>query len=97
MRGDEEDGAGKRDSHSCCEVFAAAAKNPGGCRADGEGEKGKARRETERGEGLAGNVEQVGHRQRIVAHAAMGEQVADVGNEGRVVRSTGRRPMRRRR
>ena len=34
----------------------------------------------------AGEVEEVGHGERVVAHAAMGQQGADVVNEGQIAR-----------
>jgi hypothetical protein len=34
----------------------------------------------------SGEIEEVGHRERVVADSAMGQQRADVGDEGQVAR-----------
>ena len=51
-------------------------------RADGEGERGERGGEPKGGEGWAGEVEEVRHRERVVADAAMCEERTDVRNEG---------------
>src|SRR5665213_3393313 len=83
VRGDEEDGAGKRDGDGGSKVLAATAEQPPSGGADREGEESKACGESQRSEGRAGEVEEVGHGERVVAHAAVGEQVADIWNESK--------------
>ena len=49
-----------------------------------KGEGSETRRQAKRGEAGTGEVEEVGHGEGVVAYAAVGEEVADVGNEGDV-------------
>ena len=73
------------------------AEHPGDGGSEGEGGEGERGGQAQRGEAGAGEVEEAGHGERVVADAAMGEQVADVGDERRGgARSRGRRRARRR-
>ncbi len=90
--GDEEDGGGEGDGDGGGEVAALLAEQPGDGRAEGEGEGGEGGGQAQGGEGGAGEVEEVRHGEGVVADAAMGEEVADVGDKGRGgARSRGRR------
>ena len=51
-------------------------------RAEAEGERGERGGKAQGGEAGAGEVEECGHGEGVVADAAMGEEVADVGDEG---------------
>ena len=86
MCGDEEDRGGESDGDGRGKVAALGAQEPGDCRPDAEGGKGEERRETQRGEAGAGEVEERGHGKGIVADAAMGEEIVDVGERGEVAR-----------
>src|SRR5882757_2629609 len=52
-----------------------------------ESKCGERGRKTQRGEAGTGEVEEVRHRECVVADAAMGEHLADVGNEGQAARA----------
>ena len=84
VRGDEEDGGGESDGAGGGEVVAFGAEEPGDGGAKGKGEGGKGGGESERGEAGAGEIEEVRHGEGVVAYAAVGEEVADVGDEGEV-------------
>ena len=82
VRGDEEDCRGERDAEGRGEVLALAAQHPAHGRAEQQGDGGQPGGEAERGEGGAGEVEEVRHREGVVADGAVGEEGADVGHEG---------------
>ena len=63
-----------------------SAKHPADGRPDEQRDGGQGGGQAQRGERGAGEVEEVGHRERVVAHVAMGQQGADVGDEGQVAR-----------
>src|SRR5271156_1064583 len=63
-------------------MAALRAEEPRCGRAKSEGEHGKARGEPEGGEAWTGEVEEGGHGEGVVADTAMGEEIADVGDEG---------------
>ena len=82
VRGYEEDGAGGGDGEDGGEESAARIEEPGDGRADEEGDEGERGGEAQGGEGVAGEVEEVRHGEGVVADVAMGEEFADVGDEG---------------
>ena len=60
------------------------AQEPCGGRTDGEGDGCEGGGEPECSEAGAGEVEEVRHGEGVVAYAAMGEEITDVGDEGEV-------------
>src|ERR1700733_3632642 len=62
--------------------MALAAKYPGEGGTEGEGQGCERGGETQGSEAGAGEIEEMGHGERVVSYAAMGEEVADVGDEG---------------
>ena len=89
--GDEKDGGGEGDGGGCSKMAVACveqsgAEGPGHCGANGEGREGERGGKAEGGEAGAGEVEERGHGEGVVADAAMGEEVADVWDEGEMAR-----------
>ncbi len=84
--GDEEDGEGEGDADGGGEVLLLEAQEPAGSGADEQGDGGENGGQAQRGKGRAGEVEEVGHGERVIAYGAMGEQGADVGDVGQVAR-----------
>jgi len=83
---DEEDR--RRDGDGCGggEMAALRAEEPRYCWAKAECECCESGGKAERGEAGAGEVEETGHGEGVVADAAAGEEIADVGHEGEVTR-----------
>ena len=67
-------------------MAALRAQCPCDSGTDGEGCQGKQCGQTQRGEAGAGEVEERGHGEGVVADAAMGEEVVNVGERGEVAR-----------
>ena len=76
--------AGEGDGGGCGEVAAFCAQQPCDGGTDGEGDGGECGGQAQRGEAGAGEVEEVRHGEGVVADAAVGEEIADVGDEGEV-------------
>jgi hypothetical protein len=74
--------AAMRKTAEVSAMLMVAAKHPSDSRAEEEGDGGERGGESERGEGGAGEVEEVRHRKGVVADGAVGEEGADVGHEG---------------
>ncbi len=72
-------------------------EEPGDGGADEEGNEGERGGKAEGGEGGAGEVEEVRHGEGVVADVAVGEEIADVGDEGEVAAKTRDRRRGRRR
>ncbi len=83
VRGDEEDGAGEGDGGGCGEMAAFGAEEPCDGGADGEGQCGEGGGKAEGGEAMEPvRSKKCGHGEGVVAYAAVGEEVSDVGDEG---------------
>ena len=67
-----------------CLLFKA--QQPTHRRADEQGDGGNCGRQAEGGKRSPGEVEEVGHGEGVIAHAAMRQQGADVGHIGQVAR-----------
>ena len=76
--------AGGGDGEDGGEEAAARVEDPGDGGADEEGDEGERGGEAQGGEGVAGEVEEVRHGEGVVADVAVGEELADVGDEGEV-------------
>ena len=61
--------------------FFLQAQEPAGGGADEQGDGGENGGQAQGGEGRAGEVEEVGHGERVIAYGAMGQQGADVGDD----------------
>ena len=84
VSGNEEECAGEGDAGGGSDVAALHAKSPGDGWAEAKSQEGEDGGEAEGGEGLAGQVEQMRGGEGVVADGAVGEEVADVWNEGEV-------------
>ena len=83
VRGDEEERAGEGDGECRGEVCARRVRRiqaAAGPRAKAMRARAAGRRRAAKD--AAGEVEEVGHGEGVVADAAVGEEVADVGDEG---------------
>ena len=86
VRGDEEDGQGEGDADGGGEVLLLQAQQPAGGGADEQSDGGEDGGQAQRGKRGAGEVEEVGHGERVVANGAMRQQGADVGDIGQIAR-----------
>ena len=84
--GDEKDRRRDCDGRGGGEMSALGAEEPRDRWTEAECQRCKRGGKTESGEAGAGEVEEAGHREGVVADAAVGEKVADVRHEGEVAR-----------
>ena len=84
MSCDEEGSRSESDSYGRSQVPALRAEKPSDGRAGKESYGGKRGWETQCREAGTGEVEDAGHGEGVVAYAPVGEDIADVGNEGQV-------------
>ena len=77
---------GEGDADGGGDVLALEAQQPAAAGPDEQGDGGQSGGQAQRGKGRAGEVEEVGHGERVVAHGAMRQQGADVGNVGQIAR-----------
>ena len=87
VRGDEEDGGGEGDGGSGGEMAALCAQQPRDGRAEAKAMAASAAGRRSAAKLGIGEVEEVRHGEGVVADVAMGEEVADVGDEGEVARA----------
>jgi hypothetical protein len=72
VRCDKDDGGGECDGGGRFKGVSLTAETPGGEWAEEEREGGEDRGHAERGEGWAGEVEEMRHGERVAADSAMG-------------------------
>ena len=86
VRGDQEDGGGERDADGGGNLLALEPQNQAHGGADQQRQRGQRGRQPQRGKGGCGQVEEVGHGKRVIAHAAMRQQRANVVDKGQKAR-----------